>query len=184
MTNSSQTVSTCWPLGDPPRLGAALPHSMHALTIHRDDYGPPSQAIRLEIVPAPRLRPNDARRILVALLASGPNFNTNFAALRPPVPVFGKGDTASHHIPGSDALGIVVDAGSAVSRVKVGQAVILDSWTGRNIRGYETHDGFNGQLAVVEEERAIPVTGVLREHAPERPAARMLTYGPAYRAGG
>ncbi|MDD5762954.1 MAG: enoyl-CoA hydratase-related protein, partial [bacterium] len=119
---------------------------------------------------------------LVAILATGPNFNTNFAALGLPVPVFGKGDTASVHVPGSDALGVVVDAGPGVSTVKVGQAVILDSWTGRNIRGYETHDGFNAQFAVVDENRAVPVTGALRNHTPERLAAMLLTYGTAYRA--
>jgi enoyl-CoA hydratase len=155
---------------------------MLALTIHRDQYGPPSRSVHLEAVPTPRLKPNDAKRVLVAVLATGPNFNTNFAALGLPVPVFGKGDTASVHVPGSDALGIVVDAGSGVSTLKVGQAVILDSWTGRNIRGYETHDGFHAQFAVVDEERAVPVTGALRNHTPERLAAVLLTYGTAYRA--
>jgi enoyl-CoA hydratase len=155
---------------------------MLALTIHRDQYGPPSRSVLLEAVPAPRLKPNEAKRVLVAILATGPNFNTNFAALGLPVPVFGKGDAESVHVPGSDALGIVVDAGPGVSTVKVGQAVILDSWTGRNIRGYETHDGFNAQFAVVDEERAVPVTGALRNHTPERLAAMLLTYGTAYRA--
>ncbi len=171
-----------WPLGLPPSLGDPLPQRMLALTIHRDEYGPPSRSVRLESLPAPRLKPNEAKRVLVAILATGPNFNTNFAALGLPVPVFGKGDTASVHVPGSDALGIVVDAGQGVSTVKVGQAVILDSWTGRNIRGYETHDGFNAQFAVVDEERAVPVTGALRNHTPERLAAMLLTYGTAYRA--
>ncbi|MHB8832654.1 MAG: SDR family NAD(P)-dependent oxidoreductase [Desulfobacteria bacterium] len=171
-----------WPLGLAPSLGDPLPRRMLALTIHRDQYGPPSRSVRTEVVPVPRLGPNDAKRVLVAILATGPNFNTNFAALGLPVPVFGKGDTASVHVPGSDALGIVVDAGPGVSTVKVGQAVILDSWTGRNIRGYETHDGFNAQFAVVDEERAAPVTGALRNHTPERLAAMLLTYGTAYRA--
>ena len=171
-----------WPLGLSPSLGNPLPRRMLALTIHRDQYGPPSRSVRLEDVPAPRLKPNEAKHVLVAILATGPNFNTNFAALGLPVPVFGKGDTASVHVPGSDALGIVVDAGPGVTTVKVGQAVILDSWTGRNIRGYETHDGFNAQFAVVDEERAVPVTGALRNHTPERLAAMLLTYGTAYRA--
>lgn len=171
-----------WDTGTPPRLGTPLPERMHALTIHRDRYGPPSESLRVETIPAPRLRPNDARRVLVAILATGPNFNTNFAALGLPVPVFGRGDSASLHVPGSDALGIVVDAGLAVTRVKAGQAVILDSWTGRNIRGYETHDGFNAQFAVVDEERAIPLPAALRRQTPERLAALLLTFGTAYRA--
>src|SRR5512134_1190529 len=116
-----------WPPATLPRLGRPLPELMHALTIHRDRYGPPAEAVRLETVPTPRLGPLDARRVLVAILATGPNFNTNFAALGLPVPVFGRGDAAAVHIPGSDALGIVVDAGSAVTAVRAGQAVILDS---------------------------------------------------------
>jgi enoyl-CoA hydratase len=156
---------------------------MTALVIHRDRYGPPERFLAPAEVPAPRLCAEDGGRVLVAVLASGPNFNTNFASLGLPVPVFGRGDGARQHIPGSDALGIVVDAGAAVKGLRVGQAVILDSWTGRNlIRGYETHDGFNAQFAVVDEERALPVPGALAQHSPERLAAMLLTYGTAYRA--
>ena len=154
---------------------------MHALTLYRDRYGPPRDVVRLEQVEVPCLRAADARGVLVSVLASGPNFNTNFAALGLPVPVFGRGDSATLHIPGSDALGIVVDAGPAVRSVKVGQAVILDSWTGHNIRGYETHDGFNAQFALVDEERAIPVPPSLGGHSPEQLSAMLLTYGTAYR---
>jgi enoyl-CoA hydratase len=182
MTNLTKNSDTYWPLGLPPVLGSTIPESMQALTIHRNDYGPPSQVIRLETVPTPLLKETDAGRVLVAILASGPNYNTNFAALGLPVPVFGRGDSASIHIPGSDALGIIIDAGSAVTRVKVGQAVILDSWTGRNIRGYETHDGFNAQFALVDEERAIPIPEPLQTHSPESLAAMLLTYATAYRA--
>lgn len=172
-----------WPLGTAPRIGMALPERMAALTIHRDDYGPPERALRLEEVPAPRLHAEDAGRVLVAVLATGPNFNTNFAALGLPVPVFGRGDAATIHIPGSDAVGIVVDAGPAVRRVRVGQAVILDSWTPETlIRGYETHDGFNAQFAVVDEVRALPVPEAMKGQAVERLAAMLLTYGTAYRA--
>jgi len=178
----AQDANRMWRLGEEPNIALAPPERMHALTIHRDRYGPPGEVVRLEEVGAPRLRPEDASRVLVAVLATGPNFNTNFAALGLPVPVFGRGDAAAVHIPGSDALGIVVDAGPAVRSLRVGQAVMLDSWTGWNIRGYETHDGFNAQFALVEEERALPVTGALAEHSPERLAALLLTYGTAYRA--
>jgi enoyl-CoA hydratase len=172
-----------WPLGQCPGLATALPEVMAALTIVRDRYGPPGRYLKLADVPRPRLHPEDGGRVLVAVLATGPNFNTNFASLGLPVPVFGRGDGSTIHIPGSDALGIVVDAGAAVKTLKVGQAVILDSWTGRNIiRGYETHDGFNAQFAVVDEDRAIPVSGELKSHSPERLAALLLTYGTAYRA--
>ena len=76
-----------WPLGVPPTLGTPLPARMQALTIHRDRYGAPSRSLAVESAPTPRLKPTDAKRVLVSLLASGPNFNTNFAALGLPVPV-------------------------------------------------------------------------------------------------
>jgi len=171
-----------WPLGQQPTIALPIPKSMGALVIHRDCYGQPADVIRLETVEAPKLYPEDATRVLVSILASGPNFNTNFAALGLPVPVFGRGDSATIHITGSDALGIVVDAGPSVKTLCVGQAVILDSWTSRNIRGYETHDGFNAQFAIVDQERAIPVPVTLSQHSPEQLAAVLLTYGTAYRA--
>jgi enoyl-CoA hydratase len=171
-----------WPLGRTPSISFPIPERMEALTIHRDCYGPPAEVIRLEEVAVPKLYPENATQVLVSILASGPNFNTNFAALGLPVPVFGREDNASVHIPGSDALGIVVDAGAAVKAIRIGQAVMLDSWTSRNIRGYETHDGFNAQFVLVEEERAIPLPAALSKHSPEQLAALLLAYGTAYRA--
>ncbi|MGD9136409.1 MAG: enoyl-CoA hydratase-related protein [Desulfobacterales bacterium] len=172
-----------WPLGRQPNLSYPIPARMEALTIHRDHYGKPADVVQVEDVPVPKLYPEDATCVLVAVLATGPNFNTNFAALGLPVPVFGRGDTATIHIPGSDAIGIVVDAGSAVKRVRIGQTVILDSWTDKTvIRGYETHDGFHAQFAVVDEARAIPVPAGLKNQSPVQLAAMLLTYGTAYRA--
>jgi enoyl-CoA hydratase/carnithine racemase/NADPH:quinone reductase-like Zn-dependent oxidoreductase len=172
-----------WPLGRKPSISFPIPERMDALTIHRDCYGLPSEVIRLEEVAVPKLYLESATQVLVSILASGPNFNTNFAALGLPVPVFGRGDSATVHIPGSDALGIVVDAGPAVKSIRVGQAVILDAWTvSRSIRGYETHDGFNAQFVLAEEQRAIPLPAALSQHSPEQLAALLLTYGTAYRA--
>lgn len=170
-----------WPLGLEPQISLPLPERMSALAIDREHYGQPVEVLHLQDVAAPRLHAEDAGRVLISILASGPNFNTNFAALGLPVPVFGRGDSATLHIPGSDALGIVVDAGPAVRSVRAGQAVILDSWTGHNIRGYETHDGFNAQFAVVDEARAVPIPEDLLHHTPEQLAALLLTYGTAYR---
>src|SRR4030065_520041 len=135
----------------------------------RDDIPKPRSARMEESCPDPLPKTAD----------SAPHF----AAMGLPVPVVGRGDTATVHMPGSDARGVVVDAGAAISRVKVGQAVILDSWTGNNIRGYETHDGFNAQFAIVDEERAIPLPSPLRAHTPERLAAMLLSCGTAYRVG-
>ncbi|MGI9657300.1 MAG: enoyl-CoA hydratase-related protein [Gaiellaceae bacterium] len=183
MTAPAETgIDRSWALGVSPTLATPVPRTMFALTLHRDQYGPPADAIRYEEVAVPRLEAADAGRVLVSVLASGPNFNTNFAALGLPVPVFPRGDSATLHVPGSDAVGIVVDAGPAVTSVKVGQAVMLDSWTGGTIRGYETHDGFNAQFALVDEVRAIPIPPALSDSSPERLAALLLTYGTAYRA--
>ncbi|MEL6983002.1 MAG: enoyl-CoA hydratase-related protein, partial [Actinomycetota bacterium] len=181
-TSPAPLASDRWDLGVPADLSRPLPDRMEALTLHRDRYGQPIEVLACEPVDRPTLGPADADRVLVSILASGPNFNTNFAALGLPVPVFGRGDAATLHIPGSDALGIVVDAGAGVDQVSVGQAVILDSWTGATIRGYETHDGFNAQFAVVDQRRAIPVPPGLAHQSPEQLAAMLLTYGTAYRA--
>ena len=172
-----------WPLGALPQLAFGLPERMDALVIERDHYGPPGSCLRLAELPRPRCHPEDGAKVLVAVLATGPNFNTNFASLGLPVPVFGKGDPAVLHVPGSDALGIVVDAGAAVKSLRVGQAVILDSWTSRGaIRGYETHDGFNAQFVLVDQERAIPVPEAMKGGFPEQWAALLLTFGTACRA--
>lgn len=179
----SDDLQRKWPLGQSPRIGDPLPEMMDALTIHRDHYGQPEDVIHFEEIPVPILKPEEAGCILVAILATGPNFNTNFAALGLPIPPFGRGDSATVHIPGSDALGIIVDAGSAVKDFKVGQPVIMDSWTDAGIiRGYETHDGFNAQFAVVDQVRAFPVPKELSSQTPEQMAAMLLTYGTAYRA--
>ena len=179
----SEDLQRKWPLGISPNISHPLPEVMDALTIRRDRYGQPADAIHFEEVAVPRLQPEEAGSVLVAILASGPNFNTNFAALGLPVPPFGRGDSATIHIPGSDALGIIVDAGPAVKDLRVGQAVILDSWTDAGIiRGYETHDGFNAQFAIVDQVRAVPVPGNLSHQTPEQLAAMLLTYGTAYRA--
>jgi enoyl-CoA hydratase len=179
----SDSVDKKWALGAAPNVTYAIPQMMDSLVIHRDQYGQPSESVKFEELPVPRLQVEDATKVLVAVLATGPNFNTNFAALGLPVPVFGRGDSSTIHIPGSDALGIVVDAGASVKTVKVGEAVILDSWTDETlIRGYETHDGFNAQFAVVEQNRAVPVPTELKGLSPERLSAMLLTYGTAYRA--
>ncbi|GAB4245460.1 MAG: hypothetical protein Kow00129_05410 [Thermoleophilia bacterium] len=171
-----------WPLGLRPRLDRIAPETVLALTLQRGRYGSPADVLHLEEQPAPRLEQGDCGSVLVAVLATGPNFNTNFASLGLPVPVFGRADPARAHIPGSDAVGIVIDAGAAVRTLRLGQAVILDSWTGAAIRGYETHDGFHAQIVRVPETQAHPVPSPLNDRPPETLAALLLTLGTAYRA--
>jgi len=113
----------------------------------QDQYGPPNRFLRLANVPAPRLHPEDAGRVLVAILASGPNFNTNFASLGLPVPVFRRGDSSTLQHTGSDALGIVVDAGAAVKALRVGSGGHLGFVDRQEHHPrYETHDGFKPSL--------------------------------------
>jgi NADPH:quinone reductase-like Zn-dependent oxidoreductase len=114
----NRKLGTKWPLGLPPNILNPIPAKMDALTIHRDDYGQPATVIRTEKIPVQRLNPEDATCVLVTILATGPNFNTNFAALGLPVPIFGRGDSATIHVPGSDAFGIVVDAGPVEKGVR------------------------------------------------------------------
>jgi hypothetical protein len=82
----SKDLQRKWPLGQAPNIRYPNPIYMDALTIHRDDYGQPADVVRVEEVTVPRLNPEDATSVLVATLATGPNFNTNFAALALPVP--------------------------------------------------------------------------------------------------
>jgi hypothetical protein len=78
-----------WPLGQQPTIALPIPKCMEALVIHRDRYGPPAKVIQLETVATPALQPEDATKVLVSILASGANFNTNFAALGLPCPYSG-----------------------------------------------------------------------------------------------
>ena len=104
MSRDSADRPDMWELGRPPTLADPLPRRMSALTLHRDRYGRPADVLEVEPVELPSLGPADAGRVLVSILATGPNFNTNFAALGLPVPVFGRGESATMHSPGSDAL--------------------------------------------------------------------------------
>ncbi len=66
-------LSQQWPLGQQPTIATPIPERMEALVIHRDRYGPPGDVIHLETVAVPELHPEDATRVLVSILASGPN---------------------------------------------------------------------------------------------------------------
>lgn len=107
----AKKTDTKWPLGASPCIAMQLPERMDALTILRDQYGPPERFLKLAEVLCPALHPEDGGKVLVAVLATGPNFNTNFASLGLPVPVFGRGDGSTIHVPGSDALGLSLTLG-------------------------------------------------------------------------
>jgi len=70
---------------------------MEALTIVRDQDGPPGRFLKLADVPCPRLHAEDGGRVLVAVLATGPT-QYQFCQSGTAVPVFGPGDASTIHI--------------------------------------------------------------------------------------
>src|SRR5208282_1757617 len=150
-----------WPLGQQPTIALPIPKCMDALVIHRDCYGPPAKVIQLETVAVPELHPEDATQVLVSILACGPNFNTNFAALGLPVPVFGRGESATIHIPGSDALGIVVDAGA-------GSCLIASLFFSKNLPVSESRKTFAEHAAPPKSNRHCPKCQWRAADSPDR----------------
>ena len=85
-------------LGEVPPLGH-VPKNMHAWVIRRERHGQPNSAMQLEVVPTPKVGPDE---VLVHVMAAGINYNSIWAAMGKPVSVF---DVHKHeyHVPGSDA---------------------------------------------------------------------------------
>src|SRR6201991_600196 len=83
-----------------------LPATMAAWVIRPEREGEPNDAFRLEQIEVPE---PGAFEVVVRVMAAGVNFNGVWAALGKPVSVFRYGDHPEygHHIPGSDASGIV-----------------------------------------------------------------------------
>jgi crotonyl-CoA carboxylase/reductase len=150
-----------------PPLGH-LPETMLAQVIRRDREGEMRRAFQVERVPPPRPGP---REVVVLVMAAGVNYNGAWAALGRPVSVF---DVHRHpfHIPGSDAAGVVWAVGSAVTRWKVGDEVVIhgnmtcgecgpcngfDPMACENHRvcGYETPYGSFAQFMVVQAQQIL-----------------------------
>ncbi|WP_080682732.1 crotonyl-CoA carboxylase/reductase [Sorangium cellulosum] len=149
-------------LGEMPALGH-VPRSMAAWVIRRDRHGEPSTAMQIEVVPTPRIGPDE---VLIAVMAAGINYNGIWASLGKPVSVF---DVHRHdyHVCGSDAAGVVWAVGSMVKRWRVGDEVIVlgsqddgedEECNGgdpllsptQRIWGYETPHGSFAQFTVVK----------------------------------
>jgi crotonyl-CoA carboxylase/reductase len=101
-----------------------LPETMAAWVLRREREGYLDTAYEIEEVEAPEPGPFEA---VVRVMAAGVNFNSIWAALGTPISVFGYGDHPrwGHHIPGSDASGIVWKVGPGVTRWKPGDEVVL-----------------------------------------------------------
>src|SRR5579872_574170 len=107
-------------IGEVPPLGH-IPEQMYAQVIRAERFGDPIHAFKVEKIPVPALRSDEA---LVYVMAAGVNFNNVWAALGSPINVIAarqkaKFDSSDFHIGGSDASGVVYAIGSAVKNVKI-----------------------------------------------------------------
>ncbi|WP_406205859.1 crotonyl-CoA carboxylase/reductase [Kitasatospora sp. NBC_01560] len=161
------------------------------------------RSLHLGAVPMPELAPDE---VLVAVMASGINYNTVWSATFEPAPTFGflrhmgkqGGWQARHdqpfHVLGSDAAGVVVRAGSGVRRWNVGDHVVVgtayvddedpathhDGMMGSDQRawGFETNFGGLAHYTVVRANQLLPKPAALSW---EEAAANPLCAGTAYR---
>lgn len=184
------------PVGSLPPVGD-VPKRMYAQTIRSDRLGDPVDAFRIEEIDVPAPGENE---VLVAVMAAGLNFNNVWAAKGVPIDVItvrkAQGSPHDFHVGGSDASGIVYAVGSNVSRVKVGDQVVVapGSWdpndpqarSGKDpmlapsaqIWGYNTNFGSFGQFCIAYEHQILPKATHLTW---EQAAAPTLVGATAYR---
>lgn len=184
-------------IGEVPPIGE-LPKQMYAQLIRAERFGEPKHAFKIEKVPLPEIRPDEA---LVYVMAAGINFNNVWSALGSPVNVIAvrqkaNYDPADFHIGGSDASGIVYATGRDVKTLKVGDRVVVhcgvwDSGCAAvragedpmydasfKIWGYETNWGSFGQFTRVQAHQCMAKA----EHLTwEQAAAPTLVGATAYR---
>jgi crotonyl-CoA carboxylase/reductase len=187
-------------LGEMPPLGE-VPKQMHAQLIRQNRFGEPDKAFRREVVDVPAdLKPDE---VLVWVMAAGINYNNVWAGLGSPVDVIAArkkdkdfGDDLPFHIGGSDASGIIVKTGAAVTELKIGDEVVVHCgmWKADcptiaaggdpmyspsfRIWGYETNFGSFAQYTRVQAHQCLPKPKHL---AWEAAAAYMLVGATAYR---
>ena len=185
--------------------GVAL-HAEDAETIGKlpRDEKRPSLAMHVEEVPLPELAPDEA---LIGTMASSINFNTVWSAIFEPVPTFaflarygkvrghwGRRHDQPFHVVGSDAAGVVLRTGSAVTKWKPGDRVVvhpsdvaLEDPQGHDdtildpdqrVWGFESNYGGLGEVCVAKGDQLMPKA----EHLTWEEAGSMpLTNCTAYR---
>lgn len=156
------------PVGTLPPLGV-VPKRMHGWVVRKDRHGEPLTSFRDEVVDTPEPGPNE---VLVLSMAAGVNYNGVWGGLGKPVSVL---DVHKHpfHIGGSDCSGIVWKIGSAVTRWKVGDEVVLHcnmtcgecpacngydpmGCENQRIWGYETPYGSFAQFTIAQAQQLMP----------------------------
>ncbi|WP_306319718.1 MULTISPECIES: crotonyl-CoA carboxylase/reductase [unclassified Streptomyces] len=161
------------------------------------------KSIHVGRVPMPELAPDE---VLVAVMASGINYNTVWSAMFEPVPTFAflrrfgregawaaRHDTPQHVV-GSDAAGVVVRAGAGVRRWRVGDRVVVSPayvddeepathadgmlGAGQLAWGFETNFGGLAHYCVARASQLLPKPAHLTW---EEAASNPLCAGTAYR---
>src|SRR6185503_11561540 len=174
-----------------PTTVGETPELMQAVVIRKEREGDPKDSMRVEEVPVPEVGPSE---VLVLVMAAGVNFNGVWAARGKPVSVF-KMHKEPFHVAGSDASGIVWKTGSAVTRWKPGDEVVLHcnqscgecpecngldpmACSEQKIWGYETSWGSFAQFTRVQSQQLLSKPKHLSWQAA---ASYGLTYFTAYR---
>lgn len=186
----------CFPIGELPPLGV-VPRRMLAQVIRPSRFGEPRTAFQIEELEVPALGPKD---VLVFVMAAGINYNNVWAAYGKPVDPCKLharyGEPSDFHVGGSDASGIVYAVGEKVSRVRVGDHVVVHCgrWDADapelaegldptfhpsfHIWGYESNWGSFAQFTRVQELQCLPKWPHLTW---EEAAAPTLVGATAYR---
>ncbi len=188
--------NTIYPIGTLPPVGE-VPRVMYAQVVRQSRLGEPRDAFQIEEMEVPAITPD---QVLVAVMASGINYNNVWAARGVPIDVIAArqaaGDPRDYHIGGSDASGIVYATGGEVTNVKIGDEVIIHhGWWDKNdpwviagkdpmiapsakIWGYETNYGSFGQFTIAQAHQCLPKAPHLTWEAA---AASTLVGTTAYR---
>lgn len=183
-------------IGTLPPLGE-VPNQMHAQVVRADRFGDPRTAFQPEVIDMPDLAPDD---VLIAVMASGINYNNVWAARGIPIDVIAvrqrAGEPYDFHVGGSDASGIVYAVGSNVEGIHVGDEVVTHPgwWDAADpaivqgkdpmispsaaIWGYNTNFGSFGQFCIARSHQVMPKAPHLSW---EEAAAPTLVGATAYR---
>jgi crotonyl-CoA reductase len=141
--------------------GMDIPDTVRAAFVRKDEQDmfdgmdpkekDPRKSIHVEEVPTPPLGPNEVR---IAVMASAINYNTVWTSIFEPLPTFaflerfgkesdlGKRHDLDYHIIGSDASGVVLEAGPGVTRWKPGDEVTVHC----NYVDMEAHEGHDDSM--------------------------------------